>query len=169
MHKGFQDTKCTARRTRVNINMADIVDRATRSRMMSGIRGQDTSPERLIRRELHRRGFRFRLHHSGLPGRPDIVLPKYRVLIQVNGCFWHRHNCHLFKWPATQSQRWRDKLEANVVRDAANLRACESMGWRTLIVWECALKGKTRLPLEEIGAMAECWIREGSDFLEIGG
>jgi DNA mismatch endonuclease, patch repair protein len=137
--------------------------------MMSGIRGQDTSPERLIRQELHRRGFRFRLHYKGLPGRPDIVLPKHRVVIQVHGCFWHRHNCHLFKWPATQSQRWRDKLEANVVRDAANLRAYETMGWRTLIVWECALKGKMRLSLEEVGKLAERWIREGSDFMEICG
>ncbi|WP_231884015.1 very short patch repair endonuclease, partial [Alcanivorax sp. HI0044] len=82
--------------------MVDVVDKATRSRMMAGIKGKDTKPEILIRSELHRRGFRFRKNVKDLPGKPDIVLPKYKAVIMVNGCFWHGHECHLFKWPSTR-------------------------------------------------------------------
>ena len=89
--------------------MADVVDKATRSRMMAGIKGKDTKPEMLIRSELHRRGFRFRKNVKELPGKPDIVLPKYKAVIMVNGCFWHGHECHLFKWPATRPEFLREK------------------------------------------------------------
>ena len=147
--------------------MADIVDRPTRSRMMAGIRGKNTTPELAVRRELHRRGFRFRLHSRGLPGRPDIVLPKYRAVILVNGCFWHRHQCHLFKWPSTDTERWRHKLEANVVRDAENVAALGRQGWRTLVIWECALKGPSKRPVESIGAIAEQGLKQGEDHDEI--
>lgn len=147
--------------------MADIVDKPTRSRMMAGIRGKNTSPELMVRRELHRRGFRFRLHSKTLPGRPDIVLPKYRAVILVNGCFWHRHGCHLFKWPATDSEKWRDKLEKNVVRDAENHKAFVRLGWRVLVIWECALKGPDRLTVVGLGEVAEDWIRGGKTFAEI--
>lgn len=89
--------------------MTDVVDKATRSRMMAGIKGKDTKPEMLIRSELHRRGFRFRKNVKDLPGKPDIVLPKYRAVIMVNGCFWHGHGCRLFKWPSTRPEFWREK------------------------------------------------------------
>ena len=121
----------------------------------------------MVRRELHRRGFRFRLHSKALPGRPDIVLPKYRAVILVNGCFWHRHGCHLFKWPATDSEKWRDKLEKNVVRDAENHKAFVRLGWRVLVIWECALKGPDRLTVFDLGKVAEDWIRGGRPFAEI--
>lgn len=149
--------------------MADIVDRPTRSRMMAGIRGKNTAPELAVRRELHRRGFRFRLHARALPGRPDIVLPKYRAVVLVNGCFWHRHQCHLFKWPSTDKEQWRKKLEANVVRDAANIAELGRLRWRTLVIWECALKGAGKRSAESIGAIAEQWIRQGGDHDEIHG
>lgn len=136
---------------------------------MAGIRGKNTSPELLVRRELHRRGFRFRLHSKGLPGKPDIVLRRYRAVILVNGCFWHRHGCRLFKWPSTDSKKWREKLERNVVRDAANLKACQRLGWRVLLIWECALKGPERRGVTEVIDLAENWIRDSAEFLEISG
>ena len=93
--------------------MADVVDRKTRSRMMSGIRGKNTRPELLIRKGLHARGFRFRLHDKRLPGKPDLVLPKYSAVIFVHGCFWHGHDCHLFKWPQSRREFWRKKITRN--------------------------------------------------------
>jgi DNA mismatch endonuclease (patch repair protein) len=124
--------------------MVDIVDAATRSRMMSGIRGRNTKPEILIRSLLHRRGFRFRLDARDLAGRPDIVLPRYHAVIFVHGCFWHGHNCHLFKWPQTRAEFWRDKIGRNRANDAKAQAALLDAGWRVATVWECALRGANR-------------------------
>jgi DNA mismatch endonuclease (patch repair protein) len=124
--------------------MVDIVDAATRSRMMSGIRGRNTKPEILIRSLLHRRGFRFRLDARDLAGRPDIVLPRYRAVIFVHGCFWHGHTCHLFKWPQTRAEFWRDKIGRNRANDAKAQAALLDAGWRVATVWECALRGANR-------------------------
>lgn len=100
------------------MNMVDIVDVSTRSRMMAGIKNRNTKPEILIRKLLHKKGFRFRLHVKDLPGKPDIVLPKYKALIFVNGCFWHGHiNCHLFKLPATRTEFWQAKITRNQAND----------------------------------------------------
>jgi DNA mismatch endonuclease (patch repair protein) len=139
--------------------MADIVDKETRSRMMSGIRGKETKPEMLIRKGLHARGFRYRLHSTKLPGKPDIMLPKYKVLILINGCFWHAHDCHLFKWPSTRKEFWEGKIRSNTSRDKENIMYYQDTGWMTLIIWECALKGKTRLPLESVLDLTAHWIR----------
>ena len=136
---------------------------------MAGIRGKDTTPELAIRRELHRRGFRFRIHYGALPGRPDIVLPKYRAVILVHGCFWHRHLCRLFKWPSSNSGKWRSKLEANVVRDAESVDALRRLGWRTLVIWECALKGPHSLSREVVGGLVEQWLISGEQDGEIEG
>ena len=92
--------------------MADVVDKATRSRMMAGIKGKDTNPEIFLRKALFALGFRFRLHRPDIPGRPDIVLPKHRALVLVHGCYWHGHQCRNFKWPVTNAQFWRDKIDA---------------------------------------------------------
>ena len=97
--------------------MVDVHDKKTRSRNMAAVRGKNTKPELLLRSELFRQGFRFRLHYGGLPGKPDIVLPKYRAVIQVHGCFWHGHHCALFHWPATREDFWRKKITENAVRD----------------------------------------------------
>jgi DNA mismatch endonuclease, patch repair protein len=99
--------------------MADIVPKAKRSEMMAGIRGKNTRPEMLVRRALHAHGYRFRLHRKDLPGKPDIVLPKYRAVIFVHGCFWHGHDCHLFKWPKTREDFWIQKIKNNQERDIA--------------------------------------------------
>ena len=125
--------------------MVDVVDRQTRSRMMSGIRGRNTKPEILIRKALHARGFRFRLHRKGLPGSPDIVLPKYRAVILINGCFWHGHDCYRFSWPKTRKAFWRKKIEGNRERDTRYLQELNEAGWRVCVVWECTLRGKGKL------------------------
>lgn len=116
----------------------DIVDKATRSRMMAGIGGRNTKPEVLIRRALHGAGFRFRLHRRDLPGSPDIVLPKHRVAIQVHGCFWHRHaNCQFTTFPSTNAEFWRKKFRDNVQRDSRKKRALQRLGWKVYTIWEC--------------------------------
>jgi len=146
--------------------MADIVDAATRSRMMSGIRGKDTKPEFLVRRGLHARGFRFRLHGSKLPGRPDLVLPKYSAAVLVHGCFWHAHGCSLTKIPKTRPDFWRQKLEGNQARDARQLAELNDMGWRTLVIWECALRGPQDM-LSFTLESAASWLRSYEASTEI--
>ena len=138
--------------------MADVVDTATRSRMMSGIRGKNTKPELLIRKALHARGFRYRLHCKDLPGNPDLCLPKHRAVIFVHGCFWHGHGCHLFKWPKTRPEFWREKIGRNRAVDEAALDRLRSDGWRVAIVWECALKGRERVPFDEVIESLAGWL-----------
>lgn len=149
--------------------MADIVDKATRSRMMSGIKGKDTKPELAIRAALHKRGFRYRLHDRKLSGHPDLVLPKYKAVVFVHGCFWHRHRCHLFKWPKTRRQFWKAKLNGNVRSDRRNYKQLREDGWRILTVWECALKGRKRRPPEKIIARIATWLQRGKRDIEIIG
>lgn len=118
--------------------MADVVDRATRSRMMSGIRGRDTKPEIVVRKYLHALGMRFRLAPKNLPGKPDIVLPKYRTVVFVHGCFWHRHpNCQYTTTPKSNAEFWQTKFASNVKRDALVQEKLIAMGWHVLVVWEC--------------------------------
>ena len=136
----------------------DVVSKQKRSEMMSGIQGKNTKPELMIRKALHGRGFRYRLHVKDLPGKPDIVLPKYKAAVEVNGCFWHRHDCNLFKWPSTREDFWRNKLEGNVQRDIQNQKKLEQFGWRVKVVWECDLKGKGRRPLETVVDELANWI-----------
>ena len=105
---------------------------------MSRIRGKDTSPELKIRRYLHSLGYRFRLHRSDLPGKPDIVLPKHKTVIFVNGCFWHHHeNCKKAAWPKTNKAFWKEKIEQNIKRDKRNILELEKMNWTLIVVWEC--------------------------------
>jgi len=113
---------------------------------MAAIRGKDTKPEMLVRRYLHRAGFRYRLHAKDLPGKPDIVLPKYRAVIFVHGCFWHRHEgCKNAVMPKTNEAFWRKKLEGNVQRDRRNEEKLKKQGWRVLTVWECEADNEDRL------------------------
>ena len=125
--------------------MADVVDAATRSRMMAGIQSKNTKPETLIRKALHARGFRYSLHPKRLPGKPDIVMPKWRVVIFVHGCFWHWHGCRLSKLPTSNLSFWQHKLMGNQLRDEQVKRELAGLGWRTATVWECATRGKTAL------------------------
>ena len=139
--------------------MADVVDKATRSRMMAGIRGKDTKPELVIRSALHRRGLRFRLHDASLPGKPDLVLPKFRTVVFIHGCFWHRHECQYFKWPGSNKNFWRSKLLGNVRRDAVTMGVLKLAGWRVCVLWECALKQKTSGVVDRMLDRVAKWIR----------
>lgn len=143
--------------------MVDIVDKATRSKMMSNIKSKNTKPEILIRKLLHRQGFRFKLHDKTLPGKPDLVLPKYRAVININGCFWHCHSCHLFKWPDTKKEFWRKKITSNAERDSSNTEILLNGGWRVLVVWECSIKGKYKIPPEEVVDRIVDWLVGGAD------
>ena len=121
--------------------MADTITRERRSWNMSRIKGRDTGPELRLRSLLHRAGFRFRLHAKELPGKPDIVLPKYRAAIFVHGCFWHRHEgCRNATMPSTRTEFWKSKFDTNVGRDERNQAALKAAGWTVFTVWECELK-----------------------------
>lgn len=139
--------------------MPDVVDPEKRSQMMSGIRGKDTRPEMIVRRGLHALGFRYKLHDRSLPGHPDLVFPSRKAVIFVHGCFWHMHDCHLFKWPTTQREFWAGKLTGNARRDQANLSRLQEDGWRVLVIWECALKGRTKLAQGDAIALVAGWLR----------
>ncbi len=135
---------------------------------MAGIRSTNTSPEMLLRRGLHALGWRYRLHGSGLAGRPDLVFTSRRAVIFANGCFWHGHDCHLFKWPKTREEFWRAKITGNIGRDARVRDALHDARWRIADVWECALKGRERLPLEEVLAQCDAFLRSDVDRISIG-
>jgi DNA mismatch endonuclease (patch repair protein) len=149
--------------------MPDVHDRATRSRNMAAIKGKDTKPELIIRKGLHARGFRYRLHDRKLPGRPDLVLPKYHAVIFINGCFWHGHDCALFKWPGTRQDFWKEKIGANVARDQKNYAAIEEAGWRRAVIWECALKGTRRMEPDEVLTRVANWLTSVEKELTLGG
>jgi DNA mismatch endonuclease (patch repair protein) len=139
--------------------MVDVVSPDVRSRMMAGIGGKNTKPERVIRQGLHALGFRFLIHDRRLPGKPDIVLSKWKSVIFVNGCFWHGHDCHLFKLPSTRTEFWKEKIEANRSNDARVLSELIHLNWRVATAWECALKGRSRLPVETILADLSDWLK----------
>lgn len=120
--------------------MVDFLTPAQRSRRMSLIRQRDTAPELVFRRAMHSLGFRFRLHVSSLPGKPDLVFPKYKTVVFVHGCFWHRHvHCKIATVPKSNTEFWTQKFNANVLRDARNTATLLALGWRVLVVWECQL------------------------------
>ncbi len=129
--------------------MVDVVDQATRSRMMSGIRGRDTVAELTVRKFLHKSGLRFRLH-AALPGKPDLLFPKYQAAVFVHGCFWHRHpGCRYATTPKSNTDFWREKFAANVARDKRTVTALRKLGWRVLTIWECQLDTRHLQDLRE--------------------
>jgi len=142
----------------------DVVDAVTRSRMMAGIRGKDTKPELIVRSFLHRAGLRFRLH-AKLPGKPDLVLPKYRAAVFVHGCFWHRHEgCRYATTPANNAAFWQEKFAANVRRDSLVRQQLEKLGWLVLVIWSCELDERSLARLEAtIRESATSGNRNGKD------
>lgn len=121
--------------------MTDVHSPETRSYNMSRIRGKNTKPEELVRKYLFKQGFRYRKNDARLPGKPDIVLPRYRTVIFINGCFWHAHeDCRYFVWPKNNAEFWKKKISENTKRDSKNQSLLTELGWRVIVVWECELK-----------------------------
>jgi DNA mismatch endonuclease, patch repair protein len=149
--------------------MADVVSPEKRSQMMAGIKGKDTGPELLIRRALHARGLRFRLHDRRLPGTPDLVFPSRKAVVFVEGCYWHGHDCHLFKLPSSRTEFWSEKIEGNRRRDIRVRQELQILGWRQLTVWECALKGRARLPFPAVVDTIVQWLESSEPAGEIEG
>lgn len=147
--------------------MIDVVSAETRSRMMSGIKGKNTSPEVIIRKALHARGFRFRIHVNNLPGKPDLVLPKYKAVIFVHGCFWHGHSCRYFKVPKTRQEFWLDKIGKNKSRDNKNLLLLQAEKWRVLVVWECAVRSMKKHKSICLVDQISDWLVSDVDWLEL--
>ena len=139
----------------------DVHDSKTRSYNMSRSKGKNTKPEETVRKYLFSQGFRYRKNDKRLPGKPDIVLPKYKTIIFVNGCFWHKHEgCRYFAWPQNNAEFWKEKIESNVVRDKKQYEELQDAGWRVIIVWECELKKKRKSDtlerlVDEIKAVVE--------------
>jgi DNA mismatch endonuclease (patch repair protein) len=134
--------------------------------MMAGIRGRNTTPELRLRKALHGAGFRFRLHSAKLPGRPDIVFPKFRAAIFVHGCFWHRHEgCRNASVPKSNAAFWAEKFAKNIERDAMNRAGLREAGWRVAIIWECAIRHRGAVA---IATELADWLNQGGDELEIG-
>ena len=124
--------------------MADVHTPEQRSYNMSRIRGKNTKPEELVRKYLFAKGFRYRKNDNRLPGKPDIVLPKYKTVIFINGCFWHGHEgCRYFVWPKNNAEFWKEKISGNIVRDKHNHKLLSDQGWRVIEIWECQLKKKS--------------------------
>lgn len=144
--------------------MVDTVSAATRSRMMSGIRGKDTKPEMRVRTFLHRDGFRYVLHRKDLPGKPDLTLPKYRAVVFIHGCFWHAHTgCKYAAKPSTRPEFWAHKLGGNRARDARHILLLRQTGWRVAVVWECALRGSAETVLLGLSE----FLRSDRSFVEL--
>lgn len=147
--------------------MADRLTPDQRRLNMRRVRAKDTKPEMAVRRLLHGQGFRYYLHRRDLPGRPDIVLPRHRTAIFVHGCFWHGHDCSLFRMPATRTDFWSAKIAGNQQRDRAAVEGLQELGWRSLWVWECALSGKYRLTVPELSGAMAGFIRGHGGFAEV--
>ena len=159
----------SAFRFRSSTVMVDTVDPATRSRIMAAIRSRDTTPEIKVRKALHARGFRYRIHVATLPGRPDIVFPKYQAVILVHGCFWHGHDCQLFQLPATRSEYWQAKIQRNRERDFSVRRCLSDAGWRHLSIWECALKGSHKREFTDVIDEIAHWLTHRQENTEVKG
>ena len=149
--------------------MTDTLSAEKRSEIMSRVGSKDTKPELLIRKGLHARGFRYRLHMKALPGKPDLVFARYKAVIFINGCFWHGHACPRCRMPNSNKEYWKQKIASNMKRDKLNLRSLLDEGWRVLTIWECALTGRWKLGLNQIIAMASEWLLSTQPLCEIKG
>lgn len=145
--------------------MADNHSKEVRSKNMSHIRSTNSKPEEIVRKYLFSRGFRYRKNVRKLPGCPDIVLPKYKTVIFVNGCFWHKHDCPRFVWPSSNQEYWVPKIRRNVERDKINYQHLSDMGWKVIIVWECELKrNKIESTMERVISQIKGVIQQEQQF-----
>ena len=137
----------------------DVLTPEQRQRCMASIKGRDTKPEMVLRKALFSLGYRYRLHDKRLPGKPDLVFPRYHAVVFIHGCFWHGHDCKLFVVPATNTQFWLQKIGGNRVRDERSIGELRTSGWRVMTVWECALRGREHRPLEVLAARIPKWLK----------
>ena len=151
------------------MRLTDTVSVAKRSDVMSRVGSKDTKPELLIRKGLHAKGFRYRLHVKDLPGKPDMVFPRYKSVIEINGCFWHGHSCPMCRIPSSNTEYWNRKIAKNLERDISNRQYLVDAGWRVLTIWECALSGKGKLELNQVIALASEWLLSTKSVCEIVG
>ena len=149
--------------------MTDVHDKDTRSRNMAAIKSKNTTLELWLRKRLHAKGFRYRVNAKILPGKPDIVLTKYKAVIFIHGCFWHMHDCPLFVLPKSRTTWWNEKLKKNQNRDQDNINKLHDLDWRILIVWECAIKGRLKLSEDDVIRKTTTWIHSDNSFSEIKG
>lgn len=147
----------------------DVVSREKRSSMMSGIRSKDTKPEMKIRKALYSRGYRYRLHSSKIQGKPDIIMRKYNAVIFIHGCFWHGHNCKLFRLPKTRTAFWENKINTNRERDRKVVSILQKDGWRIAVIWECSMRGKGKMDFEDIMDRLTEWIESDRRTLTLTG
>jgi len=140
----------------------DTVDKKTRSKIMSKVGQKNTGPEMKLRKALHKIGLRYRLHDKMLPGSPDIVFPRFKAVLFVHGCFWHRHGCKATTTPGANADFWQKKFDENITRDRRNTKALLSIGWRVMIIWGCALKGK-HANAGEVALKVGEWLSVSSD------
>lgn len=147
--------------------MVDVVSSIVRSRIMAKIQGKNTKAEVMIRKALFKEGFRYRLYVKNLPGKPDLVFPKYKAVVFINGCFWHGHDCYLFKWPSTNSKFWHEKISSNSIRDKQHIIELEKLGWRVLTIWECSFRGKYMFPFQELISKIRIWLTTNQATCEI--
>ena len=147
--------------------MADVHDKATRSKNMRAIATRDTAIEKRLAGLLETLGIAFRTQDAALAGRPDFVVDDYRCVIFTHGCFWHHHDCYLFKVPATRTAFWLEKIGKNVARDRRDIALLREQGWRVLVVWECALRGRAKLSDEALSERLEEWICSGEGRADI--
>lgn len=139
--------------------MNKALNKLTRSRMMAAVKNKNTLPELNIRKALFAKGLRYRMHLKAFPGKPDLIFPKYKSVIFINGCFWHKHDCHLSKIPETNKEFWTHKLNENKQRDRKNIKEIQQMGWRVKTIWLCALKNKKAFADEEDLQEVVNWIK----------
>jgi DNA mismatch endonuclease (patch repair protein) len=147
--------------------MADIVSSEKRSQMMAGIKGKNTTPELVVRKALHKKGFRYRINVKNLPGKPDIVFSKYRAVLFVNGCFWHGHDCHLFKWPSSRADFWKNKITRNQEVDQIAIKKLLADRWRVGVIWECSLRGKRKRSFDYIVEETVKWLLSQNETFQI--
>lgn len=141
----------------------DVLTPEQRRLVMRRIKAKDTKPEMTLRRGLHRRGLRYRLHVADMPGKPDLVFPRHGAVVFVHGCFWHGHGCSLFRWPKTRVTFWTTKINRNRERDRSILVALQADGWRVLVVWECAMRGRRARAIQDVLNLAEAFVRQGQE------